>query len=74
MFALRAAVERDPAGLGPLVRARWDEFEHALVRDAADIEETAPTADVLTTFMERNVDAYLAQADAITQEIARPGD
>jgi dipeptidase len=70
LHRLRTLTERDPARFGPIVRARWDELEHTLAREAAQLEDTAPPADRLTIFMERSVDAYLVRADAIMQEIS----
>jgi len=75
MRELLTLVERDFARFGPLVRARWDAFEARLARDVAAVEDAArrgdqPQADVLTHFMQRAVDAYLAEADALVREIA----
>jgi uncharacterized protein (DUF1778 family) len=61
-------VERDPARLAPRVRARWDELERALVREAAGLDESAAPPAVLEAFMERAVDACLDSARALARE------
>ncbi|HWP65172.1 MAG TPA: C69 family dipeptidase [Candidatus Limnocylindria bacterium] len=67
---LRSLVERDPERLAPRVRARWDELEAALTREAAELEARAAPPSELTAFMERAVDRYLAHADALGRELA----
>jgi dipeptidase len=66
---LRTLVERDPSCRGPLVRARWGELEQRLVREAARLEEGRAGADELEAFMERSLDAYLACAAALVNDI-----
>jgi len=70
MRALLSLVERDVARFGPLVRARWDDFEGGLAREAAGIETgRTPSGTVLTDFMRRAVEKFLAEADALVREI-----
>ncbi|HLK12609.1 MAG TPA: C69 family dipeptidase [Candidatus Binatia bacterium] len=76
MRALLELVERDFARWGTVVRARWDEFEAALEREAAAEEAAALACPAegparLTAFMERTVDAWLACAEAVCHELAR---
>lgn len=72
--ALLDLVERDVARFGPLVRRRGDAFERT-VEDAAVAAEadarTTPTqaAAVLTAFMERTLDRYLAHVDGLVDEL-----
>jgi dipeptidase len=68
MHRLRSLVERDPTHLAPRVRARWDELENELVREAARLDESAAPAAVLEAFMERAVDRCLATARALARE------
>jgi len=68
MHRLRGLVERDPARLAPRVRARWDELERELVREAAGLDESAAPTAVLEAFMERAVDACLDSARALARE------
>ena len=70
MRALLSLVERDVARFGPLVRARWDDFEGCLAREAAGIETgRTPSGTVLTDFMRCAVEKFLAEADALVREI-----
>jgi dipeptidase len=73
MRELLTLVERDVGRFGPEVRARWDAFEATLVAEAVDVEATARQArdpvSVLTAFMERGVDRYLAEADALRRDL-----
>jgi dipeptidase len=66
--ALLELVERDPARRVPLVRSRFDALEAALAAEAADVEAAAGHAPDrsarLAAFMERAVDAWLAELDA----------
>jgi dipeptidase len=67
-------VERDFAGLGPRVRARWDAFEGRLATEAAAVEREAAEAgseraSILTRFMARSVAAYVETAGALVREI-----
>jgi hypothetical protein len=56
MRALLSLVERDVARFGPLVRARWDDFEGGLALEAGGIETgRTPSGTVLTDFMRRAV-------------------
>jgi secernin len=75
MRDLLTLVERDPARLMPLVRARWDTFETALADRAATVEgEAARCAAraplLLGELMAHTVDAWLAEADALVREVA----
>jgi len=70
LHALRTLAERDIARHAPLVRARWDEFEAGLVREATELEERVAGPRELTAFMARALTAYLAHADALVQDIA----
>lgn len=67
---VRTLVEHDPTRLAPRVRARWDELEDGLARDALRLEHDRAPAAVLETFMERSVDAYFAVAEALVRELA----
>ena len=79
MRTLLTLVERDFDRWGPLVRARWDVFEAALAREAAGVEAEAETArragrtsqaaKLLTAFMERTVDTYLAETEWLAREL-----
>jgi hypothetical protein len=70
MRALLSLVERDVARFGPLVRARWDDFEGGLAQEAAGIETgRTPSGTVLTDFMRRAVEKFLVEADALVREI-----
>jgi hypothetical protein len=71
LHRLRTLVERDPPHLGPIVRARWDEFEQGLSREATQLEDGEAPSAGLDAFMERSVDAYLACADALICELSR---
>jgi secernin len=73
--ALLDLVERDVAAYGPVVRARWDAFEHAVwhevdqvERDAAGREGPARSA-VLSACSTRVVRHWLAELDAIAATI-----
>ena len=60
-------------------RGRWDAFEAALAREAAGVEaeaeaarrggRTPAAAAALTAFMDRSVDAYLAEAEELAREL-----
>jgi dipeptidase len=74
MRALLDVVERDFAGLGPRVRARWDAFEERLATEAVAVEKQAAEAGreragVLTRFMGRSVAACVETAGALVREI-----
>jgi len=70
MRALLSLVERDVARFAPLVRARWDVFEGGIAREAAGFEiGGTPSGAVLTEFMRRTVEKFLAEADALVREI-----
>jgi len=80
LHRLRTLVERDPPRLAALVRMRWDELEHVLAREAAEVEAAAGAAqargddraacDLLSASMHRSVEAYLARAETLIHEIA----
>jgi len=79
MRRLLVLVARDFGRFGPIARRRWDVFEAALAREAAGVEAEAeaahrggPTpaaAAALTAFMDRSVDAYLAEAEEVAREL-----
>jgi dipeptidase len=76
---LRTLVERDPARWAPSVRRRWDELESTLAREALDVEGAAAAAqargdrdaarDLLSTFMQRGLEAHMAGTAALLEEI-----
>jgi dipeptidase len=70
LHRLRCAVERDPARSAPRVRARWEELESDLVREAARLDEAAAPVAALESFMERALDTCLASARTLTRECA----
>ncbi len=76
MRELLTCVERDFARFAPRVRARWDAFESSLAGEAAEVEAAARSAGrrdgggLLTAFMSRAVDAYLAEAETLAREIS----
>ena len=79
MRELLTLVERDFERWGPLVRGRWDVYEAALAREATGVEAEAETARrsgrasaaaaLLTAFMERTVDTYLAETERLAREL-----
>jgi dipeptidase len=79
MRALLSLVEEDFATRGPLVRARWDRFEADLVRSTTAVETEATALGragrpdearrLLTDFMVRSVDAWLAHAGVLAEEL-----
>jgi hypothetical protein len=79
MRALLSLVEEDFATRGPLVRARWDRFEADLGRSTTEIEAEATALGragrpdearrLLTDFMVRSVDAWLAHAGVLAEEL-----
>jgi dipeptidase len=79
MRAILSCVERDCARLGPLVRARWDEHETALVTEVAGVEAEAEAARrtgraddaraVLTACMERAVARHVERAAELLRQL-----
>ena len=79
MRRLLVLVARDFGRFGPIARRRWDAFEAALAREAAGVEagaeaarrggRTPAAAAALTAFMDRSVDAYLAEAEELAREL-----
>src|SRR5438093_1532614 len=82
MRRLLVLVARDFGRFGPIARRRWDAFEAALAREAAGVEAeeaeaeaahragpTPAAAAALTAFMDRSVDAYLAEAEELAREL-----
>jgi secernin len=79
MRELLSLVERDVARLGPVVRAYWDRFEAGVARQTAEVEAEAEAARragraraasaLLTSFMRRTFDSYLAETAARVPEI-----
>lgn len=71
MRGLLDLVERDVATHGPPVRARWDGFEAAVWREAAEVErealrrENPARRSLLGDFSERVVDRWLVELDVI---------
>jgi dipeptidase len=74
MRALLDIVEHDPARRAPLVRSRFDALEASFVAEALDVESSAARASapggILAAFMERSLDRLLAEAAALTRELA----
>jgi secernin len=77
MHEIVSLVERDVPRWAPLVRARWDDFEAALVEEAADVEDrarrTPDRAVLLGAFMESAVERWFARAGDIRAELVRTG-
>ena len=74
---LLSVVERDFARFGPPVRARWDAFETTVAEEARALEAAATSRRrrgesaeaLLTSFMERTVETFLAEAAALVREM-----
>jgi dipeptidase len=76
MRSLLDLVERDVEIRGPVVRARWDAFETAVWREAAEVEREAARREapvrraLFGEFSERAVDRWLVELDAMIAAIA----
>jgi secernin len=72
---LLTLVERDFARYTPIVRTRWDAFEATLTAETKTIEADAlsrsrtEAARLLTGFMERTVDRWLEETEALLREL-----
>jgi dipeptidase len=83
MRTLLSCVEHDPLRFGPVVRARWDEFEATLAAEVTALESEVESArragrseaarTTLTACMDRAVDRYVAQADTLIKELTTLG-
>src|SRR6184192_4247178 len=73
MRQLLVLVARDFGRFGPIARRRWDAFEAAGVEAEAEAARrggrTPAAAAALTAFMDRSVDAYLAEAEELAREL-----